>query len=210
MTPLLAVFPYASSHRSDLWIAIRTHLALSGAALGIGTAIGVAAGIFSAHNRFGPWVVALMNAARVVPSLAVLTFMLPLLGLGFAPSLVALALLACPPVLINTDLGFRGVDAAIKEAAVGMGMRPLDVLRRIETPIALPVVIAGVRTAAVEVIASATLATFIGGGGLGDFIVRGLQNDDAASLVLGAGCVAALALMAEGLLSALQRATVAA
>ena len=205
-----ATWAYALTHKHELAVAVGVHLELSVAALSLGCAAGVALGIWSAHSRYGNAVVAAVNGLRVIPSLAVLTFMLPLFGLGFIPSLCALTLLAWPPVLINTDIGFRGVAAGVKEAAYGMGMRRGQVILRIETPLALPVIVAGVRTAAVEVIASATLATFIGGGGLGDFIVRGLENNDARSLVLGALCVAALALGAEALLAAAERRVAAA
>jgi osmoprotectant transport system permease protein len=146
-----------------------------------------------------------MTALRAIPSLAVLALMLPVLGLGSKPALVALTLLAIPPILINTDVGYRSVDRAAVEAAVGMGMLPAQVLRRVETPLAAPVILAGVRTAAVEVIASATLAAFIGGGGLGDLIIAGLQNDDVGELLAGALCVALLALVAEGVLALTQR-----
>jgi osmoprotectant transport system permease protein len=146
-----------------------------------------------------------MTALRSIPSLAVLALMLPVLGLGSKPALVALTLLAIPPILINTDVGYRSVDRAAVEAAVGMGMLPGQVLRRVETPLAAPVILAGVRTAAVEVIASATLAAFIGGGGLGDLIIAGLQNDDVGELLAGALCVALLALVAEGVLGLTQR-----
>ncbi len=205
MKLLDATWLYGVVHRHELWDALKAHVTLCAAALAIACAVAVSLGVLSAHHRYGSVIVSAMNGARVVPSLAVLTFVLPVLGLGFAPSLVALTLLACPPVLINTDLGLRGVDAAAREAAYGMGMRPLQVLRRVEAPLAMPVILAGVRTAAVEVIASATLATFIGGGGLGDFIVRGLENDNLSSLLLGAICVALLALSVEITLATAQR-----
>ena len=140
-----------------------------------------------------------------IPSLAVLTLMLPVLGLGFAPALAALALLALPPIVLNTYVGFRDVDASVTEAAVAMGMRASQIVRRVEAPIAFPVVVTGIRTAAVEVIASATLATFIGGGGLGDLINNGLQLDDATMLLTGAVLVAAMALAAELALASVSR-----
>jgi osmoprotectant transport system permease protein len=194
------LWAFLVTHRDEVTAAIRTHAALSGSALAIGTVVCVPLGVWCAKNRLGSVVVAFFNAARVVPSLAVLTLVLPLLGLGFAPALVALVLLACPPILINSYVGFRDVDPALKEAARGMGMSEREVLRRVETPVAFPVALAGVRTAAVEVIASATLATFIGGGGLGDLINNGLQLNDTAMLATGALCVALMALGAEAAL----------
>jgi osmoprotectant transport system permease protein len=145
--------------------------------------------------------VSVLTAARVVPSLAVLAFMLPITGVGFRSALIALILLACPPILINTDAAFRGIEPAIREAAVGMGMRRGQLLRRVEYPLAFPVVIAGVRTSTIEVIASATLAAFIGAGGLGDLILDGLANNDVRQLLLGGLSVALLALAAEAALS---------
>jgi osmoprotectant transport system permease protein len=145
------------------------------------------------------------NAFRVIPSLAILFLALPYLGLGFLPSLVALTVLAFPPVLINTYAGLRGVDPAVVEAAFGMGMAPSQVLRQVEIPLAVPTILAGVRTAAVEVISSATLASFIGGGGLGDFITRGFALYDVRIMLVGAIPVAFLALTSEALLSSFQR-----
>jgi osmoprotectant transport system permease protein len=147
----------------------------------------------------------IFNAFRVIPSLAILFLALPYLGLGYLPSLVALTVLAFPPVLINTYAGLRGVDAAVVEAAFGMGMAPYQVLRQVEIPLAVPTILAGVRTAAVEVISSATLASFIGGGGLGDFITRGFALYDVRIMLVGAIPVALLALTSEALLSSFQR-----
>ncbi len=145
------------------------------------------------------------GALRVVPSLAVLTLTLPYLGLGFRPALLALTLLALPPILINTELGLRTVPPAVVDAARGIGMTARQIRRRVEWPLAIPLVVAGFRTAAIEVVASATLASFIGGGGLGDYIVDGLATDDAGELLLGAGAVAILALAVDAALGALGR-----
>jgi osmoprotectant transport system permease protein len=111
-----------------------------------------------------------------------------------------------PPILISTDVAFRNISPAIREAATGMGMPPGDILKTVELPLALPVVIAGIKTATVEVIASATLAAFVGAGGLGAFIVLGFAVYDPAILLVGAAPVALLALLAEVGLSAVQRA----
>jgi osmoprotectant transport system permease protein len=119
---------------------------------------------------------------------------------------VALTVLAFPPILINTEAAFRGVDAAVVEAARGMGMSARQVLWRVEVPLATPVVVAGLRTAAVDVFASATLASFIGGGGLGDFIARGFALFDPAIMLVGAVPVAVLTLGAEVMLAGVQRA----
>jgi len=167
-------------------------------ALGIALAAGVPLGIAAA--TLAPVrspALALAGIGRTLPSLAVLMLLLPFLGVGAAPAIVALALLAIPPIVIGVDLGIRGVPAAVLDAAAGMGMKPLESFRRVVVPLALPVSFAGVRTAATETIASATLATFIGAGGLGDEIVRGMQTDDATLLFAGALAVAILALGVE-------------
>jgi len=197
---------YALSQRHELWLATRTHLGLSLSAVFVAAVIGVPLGVWTARARAGRAVVGLVSAARVIPSLAILAFMLPLLGIGFAPALVALIVLACPPIIINTDVAFRTIDPAVREAALGMGMRSAQLFRRVESPLALPVVLAGMRTSTVEVIASATLAAFIGGGGLGDYILNGLANNDMRQLLMGGVAVAVLALAAEITLGTLARA----
>lgn len=200
---LAQTMTYALAHRHDLMLALREHVALSICALLIALFVGVPLGIWTSRSQAGRSVVSLVTALRVVPSLALLAFMLPILGIGFTPALAALALLAFPPILINTDVAFRGISPSIREAAIGMGMRRVQLLRRIEYPLATPVMISGLRTSTIEVIASATLAAFIGAGGLGNFILDGLANNDMRQLLLGGVSVALLALAAEGLLSAM-------
>lgn len=207
MQLLIDAYQYALKNQSAVLEDLGIHLRLSFGALAIALIICVPLGIWVArYYRLAPFVMNLAGTLRVVPSLAVLFLALPLLGIGFRPSLFALTLLACPPILINTFAGFRGVDRAVLEAARGMGMSSFQVLRQIEWPLALPVVIAGIRTAAVEVIASATLAAYIGGGGLGDYIQRGFTLLEPSILIVGALPVALLSLAAELLLSVLQRA----
>jgi osmoprotectant transport system permease protein len=185
---------------------VGTHVALAAAAVVLAIAIGVP--LASAAARRPPLrgaVLALAGGFRVVPSLAILTLAIPLLGLGFAPALLALVVLALPPIVVNTDVALRAVPSGTIEAARATGMTERQVARRVRWPLALPVVAVGVRVATVEVIASATLAAFIGGGGLGDYIIGGLQTGDFGELVLGALSVAALALVADASLGAAQR-----
>jgi osmoprotectant transport system permease protein len=190
----------------DLWQHVQTYLELAAAALSAGSAVGIPLGVLASHvPRARAPVLIAANVGRVVPSLAVLTFMLPLFGVGFAPALAALALLVIPPVAINTDLGFRSVPAAAIDAARGLGMTGGQILRRVEWPLAFPIVFAGVRTATTEVIASAVLAAFIGAGGLGEYITTGLQANQPQLLLLGVGTIAAIALAAEFGLAFTQR-----
>ncbi|MBV8353946.1 MAG: ABC transporter permease [Candidatus Eremiobacteraeota bacterium] len=190
----------------DFLAHLATHVLLSAGALALALAIGLPLGTWIARTGVvrAP-VLAAVNTARVIPSLAVLMLTLPLIGLGPRPALVALAFLAIPPIVINTDLGLRSVPFAIRDAARGLGMSARQCARRVEWPLAFPIAFAGVRTATVEVIASATLAAFIGGGGLGEYITSGLSTDDPRALLLGAISVALLALAVDSALAAVQR-----
>jgi osmoprotectant transport system permease protein len=206
MDVLGATIAYLLTHQEAFWSAVGTHLLLSGGALGVALALCLPLGILTSRwGVEGRLIINLFGIARVIPSIAVLFLLLPYLGVGQIPALVALILLACPPILINTDAGMRAVDPAVLEAGRGLGMGPLRLLREVQWPLALPVVIAGIRTSAVEVIASATLATLIGGGGLGLFIIQGLALNKSEILLLGAVPVALLAIGTELILGAVQR-----
>lgn len=191
---------------SDFFAHVRMHVVLAASALGVALAIGVPLGTLSARtNAIRPSILALVNTARVIPSLTVLMLMLPLIGLGTVPAIVALTILAIPPIVVNTDLGLRSVPVSLVDAARGLGMTARQLARRVEWPLAFPIAFAGVRTASVEVIASATLAAFIGGGGLGDYITSGLSTDDTNALLIGSVSVALMALIVDAVLGALQR-----
>ncbi len=193
--------------RPDFVEKLTTHIWLS--ALGLLAGLAIALPLALLVNRspvLSNVAINFANVGRAVPSLAILAFALPILGLGFAPALVALALLAVPPILINAVTGLRQVSPQIVDAARGMGLSGSQILGRIQLPIAAPVIFAGVRTSAVQVVASATLATFIGGGGLGDFIVEGFQRGQDSIIVAGALTVAVLAIITEVGFGALERA----
>ncbi|MBE7379932.1 MAG: ABC transporter permease [Leptolyngbya sp. SIO1E4] len=197
---------YALSNGDKFTAAVQQHLLLVAVPLVVGLLIGLPLGLWSARSKtISTVVINTFNALRVIPSLAVLFLAIPVLGLSFEAAAIALTLLAMPPILISTDVAFRTIDPAIREAAIGMGMTPGQILRQVELPLALPIVVAGIKTATVEVIASATLAAFVGAGGLGDFVVLGFAAYDPAILLVGAVPVALLALIAEVSLSTLQR-----
>ncbi len=207
MRELVRAYEYLLEHQPDFRSALATHLRLSGSALLIALVVCVPLGLWAAKRRaVAQPVINAANALRVIPSLAILFLAQPYLGIGFAPSLVALTVLACPPILINTYAGFRSVDRAVVEAAYGMGMAGSQVLRRIELPLAFPILLAGLRIAAVEVIASASLAAFIGGGGLGNFIQRGFAVNEPGIMLVGTIPTALLALTAEAVLAVAARA----
>src|SRR5438552_5879358 len=210
METLRQALEYALDPSNGFLGALATHLKLSGLALLLAGLVGVPLGIWI--SRYGARARVVVNIAgvlRVIPTIAVLFLLLPSQGIGFRPAAIALTLLAIPPLLINTDAGMRGVDPATIEAGRGLGMSAWQLLRRVQIPLALPVILAGLRIAAVEVIASATLATLIGGGGLGDFIYAGLSLSRNDLLLVGAVPVALLALGAEVGLGYLQRAVAA-
>jgi osmoprotectant transport system permease protein len=190
----------------DLAVHVRDHLALAASALGIALLVGLPLGsAIAASARLRTPALGAIYVARVVPSLAVLAIMLPLVGIGFWPALIALALLAIPPIVLSTEIGLRGVSESVRDAARGLGMTRRQIGARVAWPLALPVVFSGIRTAAVEVVASATLAAFIGGGGLGEYIVNGLAENDRPQLLEGAISVAVLALATQWLLGGVER-----
>ena len=141
--------------------------------------------------------IAFVNILRTIPSLALLVVALPLLGTGFLPSVIALTLYGLPAILINTHTALTHVDPDIVEAGLGQGMTDGQVMRRIKIPLSLPVVFAGVRTGAVQIVSAATLAAFIGGGGLGELITAGMGTLNIPELVLGGLAVAILAVATE-------------
>lgn len=208
MDLIARAFTYALEHQSELAAATGRHLLLVGVALAVAVGLGVPLGAAASRSQaVASTVLGLFNALRVIPSLAVLFLAIPYLGLTLTAALVALALLAVPPVLVNADAAFRSVDPAVREAALAVGMTRRQALLRVELPLAMPVLVAGVRAAAVEAVASATLAAFIGAGGLGVFVVRGFALYDPAVMLVGAVPVALLALASERALAALERAT---
>jgi len=187
---------------SELLLHAGRHVELAASALALAVLTGAPLGALAAESpALRPLILGAAGIGRTVPSIAVLMLVLPLLGVGAPPALVALSLLAMAPISINVELGLRSVDPAVIDAAVGLGMSPRSRFFRISLPLALPLAVAGVRTASVEVIASATLATFIGAGGLGDDIVRALQTDDPVLLAASCSSVAAIAFAAEWIFS---------
>ena len=184
--------------RGDFGQLLLTHIELSVLALLIGIAVALPVAVVVNRSPFwSALAINIGNIGRAVPSLAILAFALPIFGLGFTPSLVALAALAVPPILINASTGLRQVDDKIVDAARGMGLSGRQILAGIQIPIAAPIIFAGIRTAAVQVVASATLATFIGGGGLGRLIVEGFQRNNVYIQLAGALSVAVLAIITE-------------
>jgi osmoprotectant transport system permease protein len=173
--------------------------------------IALPAGVILGHTgRGGFLAINVANLGRAMPSLALLALVLPValslkLGLGFWPTFLALVPLGIPPVLTNSYVAVREVDRDIVEAARGMGLRELEVLRQVELPIAAPLIIAGIRNAAVAIVATATLGALVAGGGLGRYIVDGLARQEYPRLFVGALLVALLSIVVEMAFGAVER-----
>ncbi len=204
--------PTTWSGRDGIPTRLGEHLFISGVALGLGIAIALPAGLYIGHTgRWATAVVAVANIGRAVPSLGLmgLAFIALLqlgLGVGPLPAIVALTALAIPPIVVNAHAALRGIDEELIEAARGVGMREIEVLTGVEIPIGLPVILAGVRTSAVQVVATATLATVVGGGTLGELILIGFAINDQVRVFGAAIVVALLSMMTEVAFAAIQRA----
>jgi osmoprotectant transport system permease protein len=187
------------------------HLVISGWAVLIGCLIGWPLGLWLGHRgRGGGLVITVSNLTLAIPTLALLTI-LPLTPLGFGkpPVIAALAVFAVPPLLANAYTGLRQIDPETREAAKGMGLSGGQLLRRVELPLSVPYLAAGLRTASVQVVATAALAAFVNGGGLGQIIAAGfgigMNNGGGGQIVAGGIAVALLALLVEGILAVVQR-----
>ncbi|HET8524887.1 MAG TPA: ABC transporter permease [Thermomicrobiales bacterium] len=201
---------FLNNPRTDYWGETITYLKLCAVPIALSILIGLVIGVAVARRPVLAFIFTnLSGLARAIPVLAFLAAALPYLGIGFTPSVVALTALGVPPILLNTIAGLRGVDPAIVDAARGMGMTSRQILMRVQAPLVLPVVAAGVRTAAVQIVATAPLAALIGGGGYGDYILEGVNLLRTAPLVVGGVSVAVLALSVELSLAGVQRAVTA-
>lgn len=183
------------------------HLYITVAAVLVASVLALPLAFWLGHTgRGGGATVVATNISRAIPTLALLTiFATTAIGFGNRATIVALTIFAVPPLLANAYVGVRGVDRDVVEAARGMGMSEWALLRRVELPLALPLVAAGFRTATVQVLATATLAALVGGGGLGIIIVTGFGQSDYGQGLAGGVLVAGLALVVELLLAAVQR-----
>ena len=181
------------------------HLWYSLLATAIAAAIALPVGVLIGHTGRGALlVVNLTNLGRAIPSLGIIILVFFLAGYGIVPVLVSLTALAIPPIVTNSYAGVRSVDPEVREAAEGMGMRGRQVLWQVELPVAMPLIMAGIRTAAVQVVATATLAAYVGLGGLGRYLIDGFSQRDLPQVVGGAILVALLSLLTELLLGRVQ------
>jgi osmoprotectant transport system permease protein len=186
----------------DIFSLTADHLLLVLVAMGIAIAIGVPVGILLTRRApMRGWVLGFANVMQTVPSLALFGFLIPIPligGIGKRTAIVALVLYALLPLLRNTMTGILSVDAAVRESAVAMGMTGRQLLWQVELPLAAPMIMAGIRVATVTTIGTATIAAAIGGGGLGEFIFRGIASVDTTQILAGAIPAALMALISDG------------
>ena len=201
----------AWSGRNGLPALTWAHIRISVVAIVIAAAIGIPTGVLLGHVRRGAFVaVSVVNIGRAIPSFAILALLLPLslrygFGLGFWPTIVALVLLAIPPIFTNTYTGVRDVPDDAVEAARGMGMRGGELVRKVEVPVAIPLILTGLRVSAVQVVATATLGALVGYRNLGTPIVSGFTSPDKGPMLAGAIAVALLALLTDASLAWTER-----
>lgn len=200
------IVDYFTQNWEDYLQLVLEHLQISLTAISIAIVIAVPAGVLSSQYPLVRKIVtAITSGLRIIPSLAILFISIPYIGVGKTPAVIALILLAMPPILLNTIVGFTTVDADIIEAAIGMGMDNRRLFYKIKVPLAFPKVFAGIRTASVEVISNATLAAYIGAGGLGNLIFTGLNLMRFDILLVGGVSVALLSLILGQMMNAWDR-----
>lgn len=201
----MAVLRFIADPRHNFIGQSVAYLQLCGLSIVLAIMIGVIIGALVSHNTILAFIaVNVSGLMRAIPIIAILIVFVPFFGLGFKPSVIALTVLGIPPILLNTYTGIRGVDPAMIDAAKGMGMTSWQIATKIQAPLVTPLVAAGIRTSAVQVIATATLAAFIGAGGYGNYVVDGINVFNYPELYAGAISVAVLAMLVEVLMSWLQ------
>ncbi|MER2030711.1 MAG: ABC transporter permease [Solibacillus sp.] len=197
---------FFTENSADILLKTWEHFYISFSALLLGVAIAVPLGIvLSKTKTIAKIILTVTSVLQTVPSLALLAIMIPFLGVGKVPAIVALCIYSLLPILNNTFIGMRSVNQNIKAAGTAMGMTPMQSMRMVELPLAMPIIMSGIRLSAVYVISWATLASYIGAGGLGDFIFNGLNLYKTELIVGGALLVTALALLVDFLLSRFER-----
>ncbi|MDF2858547.1 MAG: opuCB [Neobacillus sp.] len=202
----IQLIDYFANNMGNYLSSVREHIVISLLALFIAIVIGVPCGYLSIkHKKYNKWIVTSFQVLRIIPSLAVLILLMPIMGTGMNPAMTALVLLAIPPILMNTVAGLEEVPDFMQETAYGVGMTDWQVLWKVKFPLAMPLILTGIKTAMIEIIASATLASKIGAGGLGDIIFTGLGLNRTDLLLVGGITVALLSISAGLLLELLDR-----
>lgn len=202
-----AVIDFLQTHGGEMLFLIGQHLfiTLSALLLGIIVAVPLGVALNKVPSKLGNFVIGVVSILQTFPSLAILAFVIPFLGVGMFPAIVALFVYSLLPILRNTYVGIRGVNPALNESGKGMGMSAWERVRYVELPLATPIIMSGIRLATVYLVGWATLAAFIGGGGLGEFIFNGLNLYQPEFIIAGAIPVTLMALFFEFILSKMEK-----
>ena len=201
------IVDYFLNNSDSYFLAIWEHIWISLISLLAAVMIGVPAGFLCIRlRRTKKWIMSFFQVLRVIPSLALLLLLIPIMGTGMRPAIVALVILAVPPILMNTDAGFSGVSEFMLETASGCGMSERQAWIKVRLPLAMPMILTGIKTAFIEIIASATLAAKIGAGGLGEIIFTGLGLNRFDLLLIGGITVALLSILAGIIMELVDRA----
>jgi osmoprotectant transport system permease protein len=203
---LLDIFTYIGSHWEVYKEALKTHFFISASVLFVSTLIGVPTGALCAEKSIlSSVVINIFNTLKIIPSLALLLLILPVMGVGFWPALVALVVRSIPTILISSYTGVRQVDSFVLESAVGMGLSPKEIFWKVKLPLAMPFIMTGVRTCAVDVIATTTIAAYIGAGGLGELVMFGINYMNLSVILTGGLTIAVLSLIVDAALFLFQK-----
>ncbi|WNC13889.1 ABC transporter permease [Brevibacillus brevis] len=182
------------------------HLYMSASAILISIAVGIPLAVWMTRNRkIAVAIQSVINIIQTIPSISLLLIIMIFLGLGYSTAIVALALYSLLPIVQNTYAGLENVDKSMIEAGAGMGMTPLQLLTQVKFPLAMPIILAGIRIAAVVAVGSATIATFVGAGGLGEMIMRGISTTDDQKILAGAIPAAILVIAVDMLIGKVEK-----
>lgn len=189
---------FLTQNFSDLVVKLGEHFIIALLALALGVLVAMPIGIFITKNeKLSSIVMTIASILQTIPSLALLSIMVPLVGVGKKPAIIALFIYSLLPILRNTTIGINKVDESLVDAAKGMGMTPNEIIQKVQLPLAAPVIMSGIRLSAIYVISWTAIASYIGAGGLGDFIFSGLNTFDTKLILLGTVPVTLLALVAD-------------
>lgn len=206
---MYSIFKILSERRSDLWLALLQHLQISLVSLLLAMIIAMPLAFWvTKHKKIAELLLQITSILQTIPSLALLGLLIPLVGIGTVPAVIALVVYALLPIFQNTYLGLTGIDPALEEAADAFGMSHLQKLFKVELPLAMPTIISGIRTALVLIIGTATMAALIGAGGLGSFILLGIDRNNTGLIVIGAICSGLLAISLSAFIKVLEHASV--
>lgn len=197
---------YFLENQDRFWNALLSHIELDVVCLIVCIVIAVPLGYLCAkHKKAAAWIMNITNILRFIPAIAKFIILLPFTGIGFLPAMIALTVMSIPTIIISTMTGIRGVNPKVIESAMGMGMSSAKICMDIEIPLAMPMILNGIRTATIEIIAGTTIASYIGASGLGTFILSGLSQNKPYIMLVGAVSVTVIAVLVDLILTEIQK-----